>query len=71
MDDRTKQRQADLDLVTHITGLLCGAADAIGAANYAIRSAKELASQIEDAEIRRKVMQVAGTLKADATGFYE
>ena len=64
------QREQDLGRLKHIMMLLSNAAEAIGAANIAIRQAKELASDIHDPYLRRKVMQAAGKLKASNEGFY-
>jgi hypothetical protein len=62
-------KQADLEALAHAIRLLGNAASAIEEANALLVQAKYLASDINDPELRRKVMAAAGKLKASNEGF--
>jgi hypothetical protein len=62
-------KQADLEALAHAIRLLGNAATAIEEANALLVQAKYLASDINDPELRRKVMAAAGKLKASNEGF--
>ena len=60
----------DLRRLARISALLLNAAEGIETSRQILERAKAIASNIDDAELRHKVMAVAGELKASTDNFF-